>query len=389
MVAKHARASDGRFSVKQFVVWGAAALVVAVVVAVGIANADTSVSTTTTAVGASSTTAPVTTTTTPVTTTSMPVRDVTIAAVGDMELGNTPDLPPDPLAYLAPVKAALAAPIVFGNLEGTMTNATTSKCGPSSSECYAFRVPPGFAHVYRATGFTVLNSANNHSHDFGPQGVVDTSAAMRAAGIVQAGLPGQIGVTSDDGVKVAFVDFAPYSNTNDLLNFAAAAQLIRQAHRLAALVVVYMHAGAEGTDADHVTRATEYYVGENRGNAYAFAHAAIDDGADLVIASGPHVLRGMEWYRGHLIAYSLGDFANYHDFAAIGDLTLSGILHVTLASSGRFVSGRFTSVALASSGQARVDPTNAAASFVNQLSREDFGAAAALIAGNGGIAPAR
>ena len=96
-----------------------------------------------------------------------------------------------------------------------------------------------------------------------------------------------------------------------------------------------MHSGAEGSDADHVTRQTEYYVGEDRGNPYAFAHAAINDGADLVIASGPHVLRGMEYYRGHLIAYSLGDFANYYDFGGGGDLApCSGILHVTLDATG-------------------------------------------------------
>jgi len=53
-----------------------------------------------------------------------------------------------------------------------------------------------------------------------------------------------------------------------------------------------MHAGAEGAAADHVTGQEEYYVGEDRGNAKAFAHAAIDDGANMVIASGPHVLRG-------------------------------------------------------------------------------------------------
>ena len=218
-----------------------------------------------------------------------------------------------------------------------------------------------------------------------PSGTIGMMLAMRAAGIVQAGLPGQIGVTSDDGVKVAFVDFAPYSNTNDLLNFAAAAQLIRQAHRLAALVVVYMHAGAEGTDADHVTRATEYYVGENRGNAYAFAHAAIDDGADLVIASGPHVLRGMQWYKGRLIAYSLGDFANYDAFASSGDLSLSAVLHVTMTSQGRIESASVVPITIHSGGQAFVDPTHATWAFMNQLSSEDFGASAALIAAAGAV----
>jgi poly-gamma-glutamate capsule biosynthesis protein CapA/YwtB (metallophosphatase superfamily) len=312
-----------------------------------------------------------------------------IAAVGDSELGNTPKLPANATTYFAPVRAALAAPIEFGNLEGTMTNGTDSKCAPTSSECYAFRVPPSYAHIYRTAGFKVLNSANNHSHDFGVQGVIDTSAALRSAGIVQAGLPGQIGIVRDGTTKVAFVDFAPYDNTNNLLDFTAAAHLIARAHRLAKLVVVYMHAGAEGSNADHVTKATEYYVGEDRGNPYAFAHAAIVDGADLVLASGPHVLRGMQFYRGHLIAYSLGDFENYYDFSSSGTLALSGILHVSLTPAGKYVMGRFTSLLLSTAGQATLDPRHAAAAFVNQLSREDFGTTAAIISASGTISPPR
>jgi hypothetical protein len=193
----------------------------------------------------------------------------------------------------------------------------------------------------------------------------------------------------DGTTKVAFVDFAPYANTNDMLDLSSAAQLITKAHRESKLVIVYMHSGAEGAAADHVTRATEYYVGENRGNPYAFAHAAINDGANLVLASGPHTLRGMQFYRGRLIAYSLGDFANFYDFSSTGSLALSGILHVTLTSTGNYVTGGFTSVLLSTSGAPSIDPHHAAASFVNQLSREDFGTTAAIVAANGTIAPPR
>ncbi len=125
----------------------------------------------------------------------------------------------------------------------------------------------------------------------------------------------------------------------------------------------------------------------DRGNPYAFAHLAIDSGADLVIASGPHVLRGMEFYRGHLIDYSLGDFANYQDFALDGDLDLSGILHVTLNAHGGYVAGSFTSIVLRDAGQAFVDPSDSSAHFVNTLSRDDFGNQAAIIGPTGAIAP--
>jgi len=355
-------------------------VVVAAGVAVGVSASRGDTPTSTTSTLATTTTLAPTTTTTPPT--------VTISVVGDTELGNTPQLPPDPTAYLAPIRRVLAAPIVFGNLEGTLYAGTgSSKCGASATQCYAFRVPTSFARIYRAAGFTVLNSANNHSSDFGEPGLLSTSAALRAAGIAQAGLPDQIAVVHDGALKVAFVDFAPYYSTNNMLEAASAAALIRRARGLADLVVVYMHSGAEGSSASHVTRTTEEFAGENRGNPYAFAHAAIDDGADLVLASGPHVLRGMEFYRGHLVAYSLGDFANYYDFSSSGTLAMSGILHVTLSSTGRFVAGHFTSLLLSPAGQPRVDPSRAAAAFVNTLSRQDFGASAARIATTGAVEP--
>jgi hypothetical protein len=151
---------------------------------------------------------------------------ITISAVGDTMLGNTPVLPPDPMTYLQPVEGALRAPIVFGNLEGTLTSATTSKCGAGSTDCFAFQNPPTFAPILKAAGFTVVNSANNHSHDFGAQGVADTTAALQGAGIVQAGLPGQIGLVTEGTTKVAFVDFAPYTDTNNLLDLPGARVLI-------------------------------------------------------------------------------------------------------------------------------------------------------------------
>jgi poly-gamma-glutamate capsule biosynthesis protein CapA/YwtB (metallophosphatase superfamily) len=336
---------------------------------------------------ATSTTSLTTTTSTPVTTTTSTVPTVTIASVGDTELGSSPDVPSDPTAYFAPIKQVLAAPIVFGNLEGTMTSGGVSKCATNSTQCYAFRVPTTFAAAYRSAGFTVLNSANNHSFDFGSTGATDTTNALRAAGIAQAGLAGQIAVVSDGTTKVAFVDFAPYPYTNDLLDIDGAQALIARAKAEANLVVVYMHAGAEGADADHVTKTTEIFDGENRGDPYAFAHAAIDDGADIVIASGPHVLRGIEFYRGHLIDYSLGDFANYGNFALDGDLDLSGILHVTVSATGGFRSATFTSVVLRGTGQPFVDSTNASANFVNQLSVADFASSAGWIEPNGSIVP--
>ena len=320
-----------------------------------------------------------------VTTTTVATGAITMSFVGDTDLGNTPQLPANPWGYLNPVKAALKAQIQFMNLEGTLTNGGSSKCGSSSTNCYAFRNPPVYAQVYRNDGFLVLNSANNHSHDFGSEGVNETTTAIHHSGMVQAGLPGQIAIERVGTIKVAFVDFAPYFNTNNLLNFSTAQHLITLAKQRATLVVVYMHVGAEGSSADHVTGREEYYVGEDRGNAKSFAHFAIDHGANLVVASGPHTLRGMEFYRGRLIAYSLGDFANYYNFANVGTLALSGILRVTISSTGKFVSAKFISLTLQGAGRPFIDNSGAARKFVAQLSLQDFGRNAARFAVSGAV----
>jgi poly-gamma-glutamate capsule biosynthesis protein CapA/YwtB (metallophosphatase superfamily) len=314
---------------------------------------------------------------------------VTISAVGDTMLGNTGNLPPDPEGYFDAVRRKLdrGAQVVFGNLEGTLTTATTSKCGPvkkrPAKDCFAFRDPPGYVRYLRHAGFTILNDANNHSFDFGPAGQAQTVATIRQAGLAQTGLPGEITFVRARGVRLAFVAFAPYSYDASLLDLPAARALIRRAARRASIVVVYMHAGAEGAAADHVTGREEYYLGEDRGNPEAFAHMAIRAGASLVIASGPHVLRGMQFYRHHLIAYSLGDFASYDDFATDGDLDMSVILHVTLSATGAFERARIYPIQF--TGEGRPVPGGAAITFVSRLSARDFGASAARVRPSGVI----
>jgi poly-gamma-glutamate capsule biosynthesis protein CapA/YwtB (metallophosphatase superfamily) len=297
---------------------------------------------------------------------------VTIAAVGDAMLGNTPELPPEPGKYFDPIEDALTAPLTFGNLEGTLTTATHSKCGSGSSQCFAFRDPPSYAAYFHDAGFDVLNSANNHSHDFGDAGFRQTTRALHAHEIAQTGLIGEITAVSSNGLKLAFLGFAPYDDVSNLLDLDTARRMIRKATTEADLVVVYMHAGAEGSDRDHVTRHEEHFLGEDRGNPYRFAHMAVDNGADLVLASGPHVLRGMEIYSHRLIAYSLGNFANYHNFSNDGVLAYSGVLRVTIGTKGWVKAGRFISARLNDDGRALHDYDRHALHFVAQLSRQDF-----------------
>jgi poly-gamma-glutamate capsule biosynthesis protein CapA/YwtB (metallophosphatase superfamily) len=303
-------------------------------------------------------------------------------------MGITPTLPPDPAAYLGSVKGELRGDIVFGNLEGTLTDISESpKCGPESSECFAFRVPPEYAEYLADAGFTLMSNANNHSFDFGEAGEEETIRALHGAGIEQTGLPDQITVVKAAARRLAFIGFAPYSNTPSLTDVDAAEALVRRADARAEIVVVAIHAGAEGTDAQHVTGGEEEYLGEDRGNAEEFAHRMIAAGADLILGSGPHVLRGIELYRDRLVVYSLGNFSGFHNFTLEGPLGESAVLHVTLAGNGSFRGGRLASLRLVGEGQPVPDPEEAAAQTVAALSAEDFQSRAIRIGRRGRLLP--
>jgi Bacterial capsule synthesis protein PGA_cap len=231
-------------------------------------------------------------------------------------------------------------------------------------------------------GLRAAQPANNHALDYGLSGRAQTISALDRAGVAHTGLPGEVTYLRVARRRVAFVGFAPYAFDANLLDVGAAQRLIRLARAHASLVVVIIHAGAEGADALHTPRGTEHYLGEDRGDARAFAHAAINAGASVVLGSGPHVIRGIERYRGRLIAYSLGDFVGYHTLGAAGVLSQSGILRLTLGRDGRVLAGRWISIALAG-GLPRPEHSDASARLVARLSREDFPADHFAIEPNG------
>ncbi len=315
---------------------------------------------------------------------------VTVAVTGDIVMGSTPDLPSDGgRSFFTGVQADLAGDVVIGNLEGTLSVGGVSKCGPASTNCFAFQTPPTYAKWLKRAGYTVMNLANNHAYDFGASGQRQTIAALDSAGLAYTGRPGEIAYAKVGEVRVAVVGFASYPWAASLIDIAGAARLVRKAARAADVVIVTMHAGAEGTDRQHVTRGTEFYLGENRGNVIAFSHAVVDAGADLVVGHGPHVLRGMEWRRGRLIAYSMGNFGGYNVFSLGGALSVSGILRVTLRGDGTFESGTLVPTRLAGAGVPALDPSEAAHGMVRTLSRQDFGRRGVRIAPTGELRRAR
>jgi hypothetical protein len=314
-------------------------------------------------------------------------KPVTIEWAGDMVLGSSFGMPPDNGrgSLAAVVRTLKGADLTFGNLEETMSTTSGSKCGAGSANCYAFQAPPSFSSLLRSAGFDVMNMANNHAFDFGATGRAQTVAALTRVQVASTGAPGQITVLEANGTRVAFLGFAPYPWAARLDRIPQAVALVRRAATMADLVVVAIHAGAEGSGATHVPHGTEYFLGENRGNSRAFAHAVINAGADLVVGSGPHVLRGIEQYHGHLIAYSLGNFAGFKNFALGGTLSLSGILRVQLNPDGSWQTARLIPVSLHGAGLPALDSSDASVRLVAQLSHEDFGASAVRFTPNGVI----
>ena len=302
---------------------------------------------------------------------------------------NATRMPPNDGADLLKAVAPIfqAADIAFGNLEGPMTDGGTStKCGASSANCFAFRMPTRYGKYLKEAGFDVLSLANNHAGDFGDTGRTSTRKTLDELGIKHCGSDkDQFAMTILEvkGKKIAFIGFAHNSlvpNVNDL-DFAK--KLVTEADKKADLVVVSFHGGAEGTGNVRVPQRTEIFFGEARGNLPLFSKTVIDAGADLVLGHGPHVLRGMEIYKDRLICYSLGNFATYGWFQLAGATAETLVLEVKIDPEGKFMSGKINPFVLREKGILTKDQTNSAISTVRRLSQLDFPKTAPKIADDG------
>jgi hypothetical protein len=150
---------------------------------------------------------------------------------------------------------------------------------------------------------------------------------------------------------------------------------------------VSFHGGAEGKSRQRVPVGAELFYNENRGDLRVFARAVIDEGADLVIGHGPHVVRGMEIYKGRLIAYSLGNFATYGGFNLSGVSGLAVILEAQLAPDGRFVAGKAHAVRQPSPGGPKLDEKAEILPWLRDLSLADFAANAVQVGEDGTLLP--
>jgi len=315
---------------------------------------------------------------------------LSISAVGDIMMGTTyPEaiLPPDDGAGIFDnVKGNFSeSDIVFGNLEGPLVdNGKSDKCRKNSRMCFAFATPTRYAKYLKDAGFNVLNIANNHSYDFGSEGIKSTVETLDALAI-RSIAAGKVEHLDIKGKRVALVGFSfsspsPYS-VNDI---TAAKQMVIDLKMSNDLVIISFHGGAEGKQYLHLVNSNEIFLGEDRGNVMAFSEAMIDSGADLVLGHGPHVLRAIELYKKKLIVYSLGNFLTYGRFNIADENGISTILKVNISlSTGDFADGKIIPLRLVNRGIPEPDPDNNAVKLIRELTAKDIGQRDLIITAEG------
>ena len=232
-------------------------------------------------------------------TVSSPVS-LTLSVVGDCTLGTdeTFDYDTSLNAYyenygadyfLQNVKDIFSADdLTIANFEGTLTDSDERE-----DKTFAFKAPASYASILTSGSVEAVNTANNHSHDYGEQSFDDTLAALDDAGIVHFGYD-ETAVMDVKGIKVGLVGI--YELYDHLEREQQLKDNIAKVKADGAqLIVVIFHWGNE----------TETVPDSNQ---TTLGRIAIDEGADLVCGHHPHVLQGIETYKGRNIVYSLGNF---------------------------------------------------------------------------------
>ncbi|MEE8521496.1 MAG: CapA family protein [Gemmatimonadota bacterium] len=332
-----------------------------------------------------------------------PPPDLRICAGGDVLIGNNLDtlwagrasqrvgyyvVPfPDPNELLSPLRPLVDdSDIVLLNIEGAIgAGPAPAKCRPGSTRCYAFRQPVSTAAALRRfaePASLVGNVANNHALDAGIAGYGATIDHLRQAGVHVTGTDTLATlVPSPAGDTVAILGFSPFVAGPDPRDLAAVRRHVARAARHSPRVVVTMHMGAEGGDAQRTPNEAEQMFGEDRGNSVAFAHAAVEAGASLVVGHGPHVLRAVEWVGDALVLYSLGNTLTYGPFNLSEPSNIGAIACVTLDREGRVTAAVLRSAFQVPPGIVAADPDHRGAALIDSLSALDFpGTGARIVA---------
>ena len=245
---------------------------------------------------------------------SLPARgdEIVLNAVGDIMLAGSGTPTYARLGYDYPFAATRRhlqnGDLAIGNLETPLT----SRGDEFRDKQFRFRADPAAAIALRQAGFTVLTLANNHMLDYGPAGLQDTIDLLDRHGILHAGAGETLeaarrAVTiTVKGKRLAFLAYsltfpeefyATISRPGTAPGYTPFfADDIAKARQMADYVIVSFHWGTERAERPHSRQ-------------IAAAHQAIDAGADVVLGHHPHVLQGIERYKGSVILYSLGNYA--------------------------------------------------------------------------------
>lgn len=265
-----------------------------------------------------------------------PSATITVAAVGDMVFDRAVKQLIESQGGSAPLKSVAkqlsSADVTVGNLESMLSD----NGSPASGKSVTFAGDPTAIEGLSAAGFDFLSVANNHTLDYGPRAMLDTIAGLDKAGIGHAGAGKNRAAAwtpaaaEKNGATVAYLAFSHVVPSgwqaqpnapgvaSGRYDMALLEKAIRDAKKTHDYVIVSFHWGNEYDDTANDEQITD-------------GHKAIDAGADLVVASHPHVIQGVESYSGRLIAYSLGNFVFDHTSKVVGE---SFILNVTLTPDG-------------------------------------------------------
>lgn len=178
--------------------------------------------------------------------------------------------------------------LTIANLEGTFTDSTSRV-----DKTYAFKGPSKFVNILTSSSVEAVTLANNHSRDYGPKSLTDTKATLDSAGVIHFGYD-ETSVVEVKGIKVGLIGIY------ELIDHTGRAQQVKDhiakvKSEGADVIIVIFHWGIERDAAPNAHQTM-------------LARLAIDEGADLVCGHHPHVLQGIEEYKGKNIVYSLGNF---------------------------------------------------------------------------------
>ncbi len=298
---------------------------------------------------------------------SQSTHELTIGWVGDMVPA---DIDFNTRAF-SNVSRELSLPdLMIGNLEGTFAHEDRlDKCRYILSMCHAFRGDPNFADELQNAGFDFVNLVNNHAYDYGDEGLTDTEAELDRVGIPYISPTKPTTSITIKNTRIGILGLSSTEPAQTITDYDFITEKVQELKENNDIVIVIFHGGAEGSTRTAVTGETEYMGTENRGNVQLVAHTAIDAGADLVLGSGPHVLRKIETYKGKTTAYSLGNFVGGNN-----SLNTTGILGVSGIFSAQFENNMetahdFLSVQLSGSGVPSVDEMDRGRDLIEELSR--------------------